>query len=32
MECELSASQIRREHPDVYVADCNYGQSTLKIP
>jgi hypothetical protein len=32
MECERSASHIRLEHPDAYVADCNYGQGTLTIP
>jgi hypothetical protein len=30
--CDQSADQIRREHPDAYVADCNYGEGTVTAP
>jgi hypothetical protein len=31
-QCEHSADEIRREHPDAYVADCNYGETTVTTP
>jgi hypothetical protein len=30
--CDESGDQIRREHPDAYVGDCNYGEGTLTTP
>ena len=31
-ECEQNAEQIRRETPEAYVGDCNYGQGTVSTP
>ncbi|MEA2276313.1 MAG: hypothetical protein QOC78_1273 [Solirubrobacteraceae bacterium] len=31
-QCDQSADQIRREHPDAYRGDCNYGEGTLTTP
>ena len=31
-KCDQSADQIRREHPDAYVSDCDYGQGTVTLP
>ena len=31
-KCQQSSDEIRREHPDTYVADCNYGETTFTTP
>ncbi|MEN3283354.1 MAG: hypothetical protein V7607_4494 [Solirubrobacteraceae bacterium] len=31
-KCEQSADEVRRQYPDAYIADCNYGETTVTSP
>ena len=31
-KCEQDREQIRKEHPDAVISECNYGEGTLTIP
>lgn len=31
-KCEQSREQVRKEHPDAVISECNYGEGTLTIP
>lgn len=32
MQCEQVGDEIRREYPDAYVAECNYGETSVTAP
>jgi hypothetical protein len=31
-QCEHVGDDVRGEHPDAYVAECNYGENSITTP